>query len=151
MDLTNLTFFRMASRKMDWISQRQTVLASNIANTDTPKFMPSEIKEIDFSKELKTGKVVLDRTNPMHIAEDLTAGVALARTNTMHILPASVSSGAFRTYDKRPFETSIDKNGVVLEEQLEKLSDNRQMHSIVTALYKKNYNMIGAALGKNLK
>ena len=38
MDLSDMTLFKMARQKMSWLGQRQTVLAQNIANSNTAGF-----------------------------------------------------------------------------------------------------------------
>ncbi|KAF0136087.1 MAG: flagellar basal-body rod protein FlgB [Rhodospirillaceae bacterium] len=53
MDLTNLTLFNMAKRHIDWMAQREQVLATNVANADTPDFQPSDVRPLDFQKLLR--------------------------------------------------------------------------------------------------
>jgi flagellar basal-body rod protein FlgB len=43
----------MISRRMDWLSQRQTVLSQNVANADTPNYQPRDLKTLDFRAELR--------------------------------------------------------------------------------------------------
>src|SRR3546814_14928219 len=52
MDLSGMTLFDMARRKMSWLGQRQAVLAQNIANSDTPGYRTKELEAIDFRREL---------------------------------------------------------------------------------------------------
>src|SRR3546814_14570951 len=47
MDLSGMTLFDMARRKMSWLGQRQAVLAQNIANSDTPGYRTKELEAID--------------------------------------------------------------------------------------------------------
>ena len=46
MDLSSMGVFKLMAKKMDWLTQRQEVLAQNVANVDTPKFKPDD--SIDF-------------------------------------------------------------------------------------------------------
>ena len=48
MDLQNLTLFQMSEEKMRWLAQRQSVLSENIANANTPDYMPSDLKPLKF-------------------------------------------------------------------------------------------------------
>lgn len=151
MDLNNLTLFKMAGKRMDWVAQRQTVLASNIANVNTPDFMPSKIAPIDFSREIGKRGITMTRTTSMH-RDMSTPRIGQISTNPLHLRHPSMGTDFYREDEvDRPFETSIDGNGVVLEEQLENLSQNRRIYKTVTAIYKKNINMIGASLGKNMQ
>jgi len=44
MQLNNLTLFRQMEQKMHWLSTRQSVLAENVANADTPAYTPRDLK-----------------------------------------------------------------------------------------------------------
>ena len=64
MDLSKVAVFRMTTGKMSWLTERQRVLSQNIANSDTPKYKPQDMKEVDFRKLVKrnTRSVALYRT-----------------------------------------------------------------------------------------
>ncbi len=47
-----INLFALISRRMDWLSQRQRVLAHNIANSDTPDFVPRDLDEKSFKRIL---------------------------------------------------------------------------------------------------
>ena len=131
---------------MRWLAQRQSVLADNIANADTPDFMPSDVKPLDFKNVLSQGaQVSLARTDPRHL-EHSSAQTKALRTNLKHISP--VAGETFPIEQKRrSFETDINKNGVVLEEQMALMDDTRGQHERVTALFKKNVALLETALG----
>ncbi|MFD2853698.1 flagellar basal body rod protein FlgB [Seohaeicola zhoushanensis] len=38
-----MSFFRLASRKMEWLSARQKVIAENVANADTPGYKARDV------------------------------------------------------------------------------------------------------------
>src|SRR3546814_20875096 len=52
MDLSGMTLFDMARRKMSWLGQRQAVLAQNIANSDPPGYRTKELAALDFRPDL---------------------------------------------------------------------------------------------------
>ena len=54
---------------MDWLSQRQNVLAQNIANADTPNYLPQEMKHGAFERLLarKLAPVAPRVTDPKHM------------------------------------------------------------------------------------
>ena len=56
MDLSKVAVFRMTTGKMSWLTERQRVLSQNIANSDTPKYKPQDMKEVDFRKLVKRNK-----------------------------------------------------------------------------------------------
>lgn len=146
MDLQNLTLYQMGSEKMRWLAQRQSVLAQNIANADTPKYMPSDLIPLSFKDFLSDDKTPLVRTNPMHRTLN-SEETRVAKTNAMHMSPDADGKAQVRE-SRRPFETSIDKNGVILDEQWAKVDETRAQHEQISALFKKNMSLIGTALGK---
>ncbi|NKD77608.1 flagellar biosynthesis protein FlgB [Haematospirillum sp. H1815] len=134
MDTSKLSLFRMARTKMDWLAQRQRVLAQNISNADTPKFKAKDLRELDF------GKMVLDATEP---------SVKPTMTNPSHMGVALPDLGPYREVAvRRTWERSIDGNPVVLEEQMEKMARGRSQYDLALQLVKKNLTMIKSALGQ---
>ncbi len=145
MDLQNLTFFQMSEEKMRWLAQRQSVLAKNIANADTPNYMPSDLKPIKFQEFLGESRhVPVVRTNPAHRTA-ASRETEIVKTDANHMSPTPDGKAKVQK-TRRPFETSIDKNGVVLEEQMEKIDVTRGEHDRATALFRKNVAMIETAL-----
>jgi flagellar basal-body rod protein FlgB len=53
MNINNLKLFYAMRQNMDWSAERQRVLAQNLANADTPGYVPSDLKSIDFKKVLR--------------------------------------------------------------------------------------------------
>src|SRR5262245_42453844 len=99
MDLNSLKLFKMAMTRMDWASQRQKVLAQNIANADTPNYQPKDVKEINFKDVLRGTGV---------------APVTVARTNANHLKGTIPEQDHFRSQGlKKTFEESPDGNQVV--------------------------------------
>lgn len=64
------TEFRFLQKSLDLRAYRQQVLASNVANADTPNY---KARDFDFSKELtravdaRGGKIELKATSPRHL------------------------------------------------------------------------------------
>ena len=146
MDLKNLNFFQMSDEKMRWLAQRQSVLAQNIANANTPDYMPSDLKPLKFKDFVgETKHVPLVRTNEAHRVRSSRSTV-IAKTNSAHLSP--LPEGVAETTQRRPFETSIDENGVVLEEQMATVDATRSDFDRVTTLFQKNVGLINVALGK---
>ena len=53
MDYSQLDLFSMARTRMKYLADAQDKLAQNVVNADNPNYTPKEVKEPDFSKELK--------------------------------------------------------------------------------------------------
>ncbi len=130
MDLSTLGFFRLMAKKMDWLSQRQTVLAQNVANVDTPKFKPEDVTPFTFRTALQEGHHLEPAmTNPAH----------------QHLAHAAEGPGTVRK-DRKTYETKPDGNAVDIEEQMMKLSQTSQDYNMVTSLYRKNVGLLKQVL-----
>ncbi len=65
MDLFQLKLFQRVSERMGWLGARQQVLAQNIANADTPHFVPHDMKALKFVDHLnEVAPITQARTDP---------------------------------------------------------------------------------------
>src|SRR5258707_9924381 len=71
MDLGNIPLFKAMMSRMSWLTERQQVLAQNVANADTPAFKAKDLKAQTF-KEMLAGSsanhLTLAATQPNHLA-----------------------------------------------------------------------------------
>ena len=126
-----LNLFTALAKRMDWLGQRQRVLADNIANSDTPKFVPRDLQEGQFSALLRRG---MGQVQPRV-------------TNAGHMQGTASPEGPARAVtQKEPYETSPSGNAVVLEEQLIKVAKTQDDYQIMTNLYRKHMEMFRTAL-----
>ncbi len=128
-----MTFFQTdllnaAEKRLAWASERQSVLARNIANLSTPGFQAADAPDFSAALAGATG-IQPVRTNPAHLGGTIDPGLST------------------RTTPENSARTP-DKNGVRLEQQLMKVADTEAIHSTVTAIFKKYMSMFGTALGK---
>ena len=132
MDLSKIPLFAQLKGKMAWLSQRQKVLAENIANADTPGYVPRDLKPVDFSREI----AAVERK------------LKVASTRQGHITP-KVPNAQFRSDEQRePYEIAPAGNAVVLEEQMMKVAETQIDYQMMTSIYKKNIGFIKLAIGK---
>lgn len=94
-------------------AQRGEVLASNIANADTPNF---QARDLDFSKALQNA---LDNANVISAGAPLT-GNAPGHLPGKALSPANDAQLLYRT----PQAPSIDNNTVALDVERAKFADN---------------------------
>ena len=134
MDLSGIPLFEAITRRMGWLTQRQTVLAENVANVNTPGYLEKDLKEPDFSALVK------DASSGVHMAP-----VHLVATNPGHIVtkPNGQIDGTVDTTTDR----TLNGNGVSIEAQMMKVSENAADYTLTTALYKKHIALIKMALG----
>jgi len=123
--------FDLLGKRMDWLGQRQKVLAQNIANADTPDYVPHDLKPQEFRRmvERQAGGMMKP-----------------AATHAGHIQTSSLKSDTRGVEQKERYETAPSGNAVVVEEQLIKVTQTQNDYSAITNLYKKQVAMVKMAL-----
>lgn len=130
MDLSKLPLFALIGRKMGWLAERQKVLAENVANADTPGFKARDLKAMDFAS----------------LAADA-ARLAPAATDRQH-LAHRASASAAAVVKGRPVETTLSGNTVSLEAEMMKVSETAMDYQLISNIYRKQLDMIRAAIGR---
>jgi flagellar basal-body rod protein FlgC len=133
MDLNKTPIFSMISRRMGWLTQRQNILAQNIANSDTPGFKPKDLNKKSFQRMLETPH----------------SSIKMLQTRGSHIAPKELQGTYRHEVSKDTYESTLGGNAVVLEEQLMKVAETRGAHTLATNLYKKHVQMLKMAIGRN--
>ncbi|MFL9841542.1 flagellar basal body protein [Sphingomonas sp. ST-64] len=126
------------ARSMKHLSERQRVVAENIANSETPGFKAREVREPSFADLLQTGSGAGQVTRPQ---VRLTGGMAALGAR------APISAGSVML-DANTTETKPDGNNVTLEEQLLKMGQIQADFAAMTSLYRKSQGLIQSALGR---
>ena len=69
MDWSTIAPLGSIKRRLDWLGQRQQVLAGNIANADTPGYLPRDLRPLMFRDLVKREALVrLAATDSRHLA-----------------------------------------------------------------------------------
>ena len=106
-------YLRLNETAINLRAQRQQLLASNIANADTPNY---KARDMDFSKSLQTA-----------LARNDTASSAMTQTNPAHLsgsaLPNIGTDGATLLY-RNPSQPSADGNTVDMDIERNQFTDN---------------------------
>ncbi len=148
MDLNQISLFKMANQQMDYLNERQKVLAQNIANANTPDYMPKDLEEPSFSQILKNNQnSKLMVTNPAHISGAVSK-LTMMQTDSVNIGKPQESS-AFKIIKTKPYEVSPDNNGVILEEQMAKVGETKSAYDKVTQIYKSYMSLIKTTISKS--
>ena len=129
MDSTRIGLLELAERRLAWTDQRQTVLAQNIANGNTPQFQPHDLRP--FAETLNN-----------------TGSVTLARTQPNHLQSAGGDQSPQEVVDRQNAK-SPDGNAVSIDDQLVKLAETETNHEMVTTIYKKYLGMFQTALDRS--
>jgi flagellar basal-body rod protein FlgB len=131
MDFGSIPLFRAMATRMSWLGERQKVLAQNVANADTPGYVPQDLKQQSF-RELVGGSV-----RP-----------TLAATDPRHIVRSPHGPDGFDARHVKTAELTPSGNRVSLEEEMMKVGKTATDHHLVASLYKRHIAIIRAALGR---
>lgn len=129
MDLTRIPLFEALTKRMAWLNERQTVLAQNVANADTPDYTAQDLREPTFGAVLKgaAGPLTLVTTEPGH-------------------LKPQESDGGFERVSTGG-ERALNGNNVSLAEQMMKVSDTSADYALTANLYRAQLGLIKTVLG----
>jgi flagellar basal-body rod protein FlgB len=135
MDLANIPLFRALTQRMSWLGDRQNVLAQNVANVDTPGYVPHDVKAPSFRELVRGG------------AGGSAGRLALAATSPEH-LAGQRPPTAFREEARRGAQRVPSGNAVSVEEEMMKIAETANDHQLATSLYKRHIGMIKSVLGR---
>lgn len=126
-----IQLFALASRQAEWLSVRQEVVASNIANANTPKFNAKDV--VPFDTQLQS------------------IGMQMARTNSAHMEMAVAGGGKVAMIDA-PLANEIGMqesgNSVSLSTEMAKTGEIKRQFELNTQLVRSFHNMMLTAVGK---
>lgn len=134
MNFVNIPLFQMIQDKMKYHAARQSVLASNVANVDTPGYRAQDLKQPDFASALSSHQ---------------SAGM-MVKTNPLHMNPGRSGSGGFNRSSDREntYELNPNKNNVVIEEEIMRVAENQSEYQKMISVYRKSIDMFKIALGR---
>src|SRR6185369_6626892 len=131
MDLSQIPLFAMLRGRLGYLSERQQLIAQNVANSDTAQYRPKDLKPFSFHVEANAGSTTANAvTQPGHIP--LQQGRDGQRSGFQKITTADS-------------ETRLDGNAVVLEEEMIKLSDSRMNYDAAISFYQKSLGLLRMA------
>lgn len=135
MVIGNISIFAALKTKMNWHQTRQTLLAENIANAETPNYQGRDLKKFNFADHLEGGGI---------------RSIAAVRTHGNHIAPSGVEGGlgGFSAKSMASYEITPDGNGVVLEDEMMKVTGNQMDFQAATMLYTRSIKLIRTAMGR---
>ena len=133
MDLSQIPLFQMLRGRLSYLSDRQKVIAENVANADTPGYKPHDLKPFSFQAQMQ--------------AQASGAAGSMAVTQPGHMLPPHAGTGApvAKPITSKDSETTLDGNSVVLEEEMLKMGQARMEYDAAIGFYQKSLNLIRLA------
>ena len=122
----------MLSRRMDWLGDRQRVLAQNIANANTPEYLPHDLRPLDFGAQLRGAS----------------ARVELAATDAAH----QAGRRSRPAHGEKPIRDedvlTLSGNAVELETEMQKVAETAMDYQLMTNLYRKHLDLLKTAIGR---
>jgi flagellar basal-body rod protein FlgB len=132
MTLDDIPLFATLKSRLGYLTDRQQVIAQNVANTDTPGFTPSDLKPFTLPNAPgaigNLPPITPTLTSPMHMSGTVPANRLKAKPV---ISPDS--------------ETTLDGNSVVLEEEMMRMSQARMDYDTAISFYQQSMTMLQTA------
>ncbi len=125
--MSQIYLLQLASQQAKWLTARQTLVADNIANANTPGYR---------AKDIRPFAEILDQ-----------AQVTMAATNPAHIVPADEEIAAeAQPVDSDGWETTLSGNSVSLEREMIKEGDINRSYTMNTNIKRVFHQMLLSAL-----
>ena len=124
--MSDIYLFQVASQKAQWLSARQTAVASNVANASTPGYRAVDVQP--FSAMLDSSPI------------------AMATTNAGHMAPAASPLDTLKEVETDPAEETLSGNTVNLEQQMIALGDVGRDFSMTAGIRRAFHQLMLAAL-----
>ena len=121
------------TEKMKWHQARQSLLAENVANAETPGYRGRDLKAFGFEE---------------HMQNLSTAKIETAVTQSGHIAIVGTDADGFGARSANSFEITPEGNGVTLEDEMMKVTANQMDYQTITAIYTRSLRLLKTALGK---
>ena len=133
---TTPALLRGIGTAMRHLSDRQQVIAQNIANGDTPGYKAREIEKPSFAG-------MVDAHGPGQVARP-----TVQITGAMRSLGASPQNASNIVLDENITEIKPNGNNITLEDQVMKLGSVQAEFTALTNLYRKQMQLLKTAVGR---
>ncbi len=137
MTIQDIGLMQAIGAKMDYLNQRQSIIAQNVANADTPGYRPRDLVDVNFADMLK--EQTRSDVRP----------VSVAATDAAHIASGSETGVVNSRKTRSPYEVAPAGNSVIIEEQLVNAGQNAMDYNLMLNVMQKQVGMFRTALGAN--
>jgi flagellar basal-body rod protein FlgB len=140
MDVGEIPILAMLKNRLGYLSDRQRVIAENVANANTPGYKARDLKAFSFENHVQAaggGSAVA-----------ATPAGTMAVTQPGHMQPKGVGSSGVKAVKALDSEITLDGNGVVLEDEMVKLTQARMDYDAAIGFYQKSLSMLKMAVRK---
>lgn len=146
MNLAEIPVFAMLRNRLGYLSERQKVLAQNVANADVPNYISKDLKPFSFEAHVRS------QTGQASPVSQSSIGSIQGLSNTQAAripLPGSAArmrtGGDYKPLDTPGPEVTLNGNSVVLEEEMVKITDARMNYDAAIGFYQKSLNLLRLA------
>lgn len=137
--LEAIDLFRLTGDRMRYLTERQTVIARNIANADTPGYQAQDTTPFTFDSALLS-------TATSGATAGHAAALTLAATEPGHIASTPPSAATQPGSKAIAYGEKPDGNTVSLEEQMVKSADIGNEFALADAAYTKSVTLMKIAI-----
>jgi flagellar basal-body rod protein FlgB len=117
---------QLAAQRTQWLSSRDELIASNIANANTPGFQATDLQPFS---------AILDN-----------AQVSMVSTNPAHMTPGGDAFAEARVVEADGPESTLSGNSVSVENEMMKLGEVNRDYTMATNIKRVIHQMIMSAL-----
>jgi flagellar basal-body rod protein FlgB len=134
MTLDDMPIFAMLKNRLGYLTDRQKLIAENVANADTPGYSPKDLKPFTLAQ-------------PGALSAAGVAPVAMALTSPMQLAaPVAAAASGAKPVVTPDSETTLNGNSVVLEEEMMKMSQTRSDYDAAVSFYQKSLGLLQMAV-----
>jgi flagellar basal-body rod protein FlgB len=132
--IDQIPLFSVLKSKMSWLQTRQSVLAENVANADTPDYRANSLAAFELPDSTRLAGPV--RLSPVS-------------TNRAHMAGFTSAGEQWGADDMDTFEIKPSGNSVVIEEEMMKVAETQIDYQMAAGLYARSIGILKTALGRN--
>ena len=150
MNLDEIPLMGILKSRLSYISQREKLIAQNVANTDTPGYSPHDLKPFTVPQGASGSGLAMTQPSGSG-GGGAPSGFAMAQpisTNPAHLQGAASSTGPWKSIKTSDTETTLDGNKVTLEDEMAKMTTSRLDYEAAVGFYQKALGMLALAARK---
>ena len=132
MNLAEIPLFSMLRGRLGYLTERQKVIAQNVANAETTGYAAHDLKPFSFDAKVQA-------------AQQAQGPSAMAATQAGHMTPKNERRSAFKAVKAPDSEVTLNGNSVVLEEEMMKMNEARMNYDAAISFYQKSMNLLRMA------
>ena len=130
--INDLSIVNTLKASLSYNEARARTLAVNVANADTPGYVPKDLQAFD------------EALRASSLSGPTSSGPV--RTHEQHFTTAEAAPRKYSSHATPDSETTIDGNAVVLEEQIVKVGEARMAYETALGLYQKSLSFLRMAV-----